>query len=275
MAIKYLGGKTKYAKTILEVILPGNTHRDYWEPFVGSAAFLVHVPTTLTRSANDKNPFLVAMHEAVRDGWTPPTEITEEQYKHIKQHPSQYPMGLVGFVSIGCSFGAKMWGGYARGKNAKGVARNYAAESVREVAATVDGLKGVTLYNLDYQELPIPDGALVYCDPPYAGTTDYGDYKASVGDFWRWCDSLIKRNCQVFVSGYRSNKPSAWDVAWSTEVITSVDNSNGKTAKWKKTRVECLFKPKQMHVDHLKAGTMCKCSYDAADWAREAASAKS
>lgn len=267
MPIPYVGGKTKYAKEILAVILPGNEHREYWEPFVGSAAMLVHVPTSMRRFANDKNPYLIAMHEAVRDGWSPPTEITEEQYKHIRQHPSQYPKELTGFVSIGCSFGAKMWGGYARNK--KGT--NYTEQSCRAALNTIGALQRVSFIAGDYQELVIPDGALVYCDPPYAGTTDYGDYTTLAGDFWKWCNGLIKRDCQVFVSGYKHNKPCAWEIVWSTEVKTVLDNSNGQKANWKKVRVECLFKPKQAHIDHLKADTMCKCHYDAADWAREAA----
>jgi DNA adenine methylase len=266
MSIPYVGGKTKYAAEILSVILPGNEHRVYWEPFVGSAALLVHVPTIMSRFANDKNPYLIAMHEAVRGGWIPPATVTEDEYKHIKQHPSQYPKELVGFVSIGCSFGAKMWGGYARDK--KGT--NYAAQSCRAVLNTIGSLQRVSFISTDYQELLIPDGALVYCDPPYAGTTDYGDYTTQAGDFWRWCDKLIARDCQVFVSGYRKNKPFAWEVAWSTEVKTEIDNSNGQRADWKKSRTECLFRPKQMHVDHLKAGTICKCHYEAADWEREA-----
>lgn len=267
MPIPYVGGKTKYAKEILAEILPGNEHREYWEPFVGSASMLIHVPANMRRFANDKNPYLIAMHEAVRGGWTPPTEVTEEQYQDIKRHPSAYSPELIGFVSIGCSFGAKMWGGYARNK--KGT--NYAAQSCKAVLSTFAPLQRVSFVSMDYQEVAIPDGALVYCDPPYAGTTDYGSYTTQVGDFWRWCDKLIKRNCQVFVSGYKSNKPSAWEIVWSTDVKTVLDNSNGHVNSWKKARVECLFKPKQSHIDHLKAGTMCKCSYEAADWARESA----
>lgn len=267
MPIKYVGGKEKYASEILEIILPGNEHRPYFEPFVGSASMLVAVPTTMQRFANDKNPYLVAMHEAVRDGWVPPSEVTEEQYQTIKRNPSGYPKELVAFVSIACSFGAKMWGGYARCNRSH---VNYASEGVRGLMKTVEQLQGVSFTSCDYQDLIIPQGALVYCDPPYQGTTDYGDYKIQSGDFWRWCNKLVTQDCKVFVSGYKGNKVSGWEVVWSSETRTQINNSNGVVSKTRQARIECLFRPLQKHVDHLKAGQMCECWKTAEDLEREA-----
>ncbi|MDD3417562.1 MAG: hypothetical protein PHY47_26820 [Lachnospiraceae bacterium] len=40
-----------------------------------------------------------------------------------------YDKWYVGFVGFLCSFGSKFFGGYARGKNNSGDARNYAMES--------------------------------------------------------------------------------------------------------------------------------------------------
>lgn len=90
MPIKYVGGKEKFAKEILAIILPGNTPRPYYEPFVGSASMLVAVPCTMQRFANDRNPYLVAMHEAARDGWTPPTDVSEDEYNPIRRSPDKY-----------------------------------------------------------------------------------------------------------------------------------------------------------------------------------------
>ena len=36
-------------------------------------------------------------------------------------------------------------------------------------------LQGVEFVHSDYQNLDIPDNSIVYCDPPYAGTTKYED----------------------------------------------------------------------------------------------------
>ena len=52
----------------------------------------------------------------------------------------------------------------------------------------------------DYRDLHIPEGAVVYCDPPYAGTDGYGaafDHRA----FYSWCRAVGKR-FPLFVSEY-------------------------------------------------------------------------
>ena len=52
----------------------------------------------------------------------------------------------------------------------------------------------------DYRDLYLPDGAVVYCDPPYASTTGYGggfDHQA----FYAWCRAVGKRY-PLFVSEY-------------------------------------------------------------------------
>lgn len=238
MAINYLGGKTKFAKDILSVILPGNEHRVYYEPFVGSAAFLVHVPGTMKRFANDKNPYMIAMHKAVRDGWIPPDSITEEEYEAIKKSPDKYPPELVGFVSVGCSFGATVWGSYAR--NAKGT--NYAAQAYRAVLDTKEALEGVEFSVGSFHELIIPDGSIVYCDPPYGNTTGYGPYTINVGvNFKDWCNGLVARDCQVFISGYPHNKMVGWDIVWERELNVQFASQRTSGSSWKNKRTECLF----------------------------------
>lgn len=56
------------------------------------------------------------------------------------------------------------------------------------------------VYQKDYRDLYIPDDAVVYCDPPYASTADYGgtfDRRA----FYAWCRAVRKLH-PVFVSEY-------------------------------------------------------------------------
>jgi DNA adenine methylase len=156
----------------------------------------------------------------------------------MKRSPGKYPPHLIGFVSIGCSFGAKMWGGYARNK--KGT--NYAAQGARACLATKPFLSGVKFTTGSFHEMNIPDGALVYCDPPYAGTLGYGDTNTTnVGvNFWRWCNDLVARDCRVFVSGYKQNKTTDWDIIWSKDVNLSLDNNRGD-ANWRTARTEALF----------------------------------
>jgi DNA adenine methylase len=76
---------------------------------------------------------------------------------------------------------------------------------------------------MPYNELEIPDNSIVYCDPPYEGTTAYRD------DF---------DHCTVFVSEY--NAPPEWECVWQQEQLTHMDN--GK--KYHKRVTEKLFKLK-------------------------------
>lgn len=57
------------------------------------------------------------------------------------------------------------------------------------------------LFGLDYRELVIPDGSVVYCDPPYESCEQriYGKFDYS--SFYEWCVDISKRS-KVFVSEY-------------------------------------------------------------------------
>jgi site-specific DNA-adenine methylase len=57
------------------------------------------------------------------------------------------------------------------------------------------------LFGLDYRELVIPDGSVVYCDPPYESCEQriYGKFDYS--SFYDWCVDISKRS-KVFVSEY-------------------------------------------------------------------------
>lgn len=64
----------------------------------------------------------------------------------------------------------------------------------------LERLERLTVSHRDYRDLYIPDGAVVYCDPPYANTTGYCsrfDHQA----FYAWCREAGKRH-PLFVSEY-------------------------------------------------------------------------
>ena len=53
-------------------------------------------------------------------------------------------------------------------------------------------------YNEDYSKVPIPDGSIVYCDPPYKGTRPYlCDFDSD--SFYHWA---LTRDYPVFISEY-------------------------------------------------------------------------
>jgi hypothetical protein len=62
----------------------------------------------------------------------------------------------------------------------------------------LERLERLTTSSLSYEQVPIPDGAIVYCDPPYKGTAGYTrsfDHEA----FWDWVRRSPHR---IFVSEY-------------------------------------------------------------------------
>ena len=72
-----------------------------------------------------------------------------------------------------------------------------------ETLALNDGIERLEVTRLDYRDVPIPKGATVYCDPPYAAT-DQGAYDGGIFNskvFWAWVRSC---NFPVFVSEYEA-----------------------------------------------------------------------
>lgn len=98
-------------------------------------------------------------------GWDPPTDVSKETWQAAKSLPDTDPMKA--FCGFGCSFGGKWFGGYM--KHAPGKSeRIYTTRGLKR-----DCMEGA--FDLvDFLAVePQPTAALLYLDPPYAGTTGY------------------------------------------------------------------------------------------------------
>ena len=105
--MKYMGSKWRIAKHILPIILEGRKDGQYYvEPFCGGCNMIDKVPGN--RIANDGNPYLIAMWEALSRGRDPPKIISREHYCEVrtsyKQNSDKYPMHYVGWVGFMGSF---------------------------------------------------------------------------------------------------------------------------------------------------------------------------
>lgn len=235
--MKYVGSKKRIAKDILPIILKDRkVNQAYIEPFVGGANIIDKVDGK--RIGLDENYFLIEMFKALQKGWVPPDNITEDEYKDIKQRKDiKYSPELVGFVGIGCSYSGKWFGGYARGNQNNGSPRNYCLESKKNLLNQKDSLISVEfIWSSFTQSHPLfPANSIIYCDPPYEGTTKYKDgidHKV----FWQWIRNLSQTHT-VFVSEY--NAPSDFECVWSKEVFNTLDKNTGA-----KKGIEKLFKLK-------------------------------
>lgn len=228
--MKYLGSKSRIAKQILPIILDGRISDQYYvEPFCGGCNMIDKVLGN--RIANDSNPYLVAMWEALSWGWDPPKIIDREHYRDVracyKSNSDEYPEHYMGWVGFMGSFNGKFFGGYAGHSvtDAAGGVRDYISEAVRNILAQVPLLDGVHFTNCSYADMRIPPNSIIYCDPPYEGVTKY-DYSISHNDFWEWCREKVAEGHEVFVSEY--NAPDDFICVWEREVKTCVNPGNSK-----------------------------------------------
>lgn len=233
--MKYLGSKARIANEILPIIL--DKRRDdqwYVEPFAGGMNTISLVPGR--RIANDINKYLIAMWQQLINGWEPPV-ITREEYNQIRSNKQAYPPHLVGWVGFSCSYSGKWFAGFAgptRTKN--GNIRDYQLEARKNIAKQIPLLQGITLHNVSYSELQIPDKSIIYCDPPYFNTTQYLD-KFDHDLFWQWIRVMSNNGHTLFVSEYQA--PSDFVCVWEKQVSStlSVNGRYGNT----KLSVEKLF----------------------------------
>jgi len=198
--VKYLGGKYRVAKDISEYINSIMVNgQSYWEPFVGAAWILSRVRAH-ERFASDINPYLISMWNALLEGWTPPTIVTEEEYNAIKDDKDNYPPELVAFVGFALSWGGKWFGGYARDN----IGFNYALGGYRSLMKILDSLIGTQFFVADFMTTDPPrENMLIYCDPPYVNTTKY-DYCPTFDhdSFWERVRYLDADGHTVIVSEY-------------------------------------------------------------------------
>ena len=209
--MRYHGGKARVARHLAPFIQEAllKTRGRLLEPFVGGFNIVPALGHYARRVVcSDRNPGLISLYRAVRGGWFPPA-IDRELYYRLKAW-GNWMNPATSFAAYGCSYAGKEWGGFAAGEE-----RNYAAEARRALARKVSHMYKVTFLCRDYRDLA-PRGNLwtIYCDPPYAGTTDYGIVFDSPR-FHRWCEARAAEGHTVLVSELEA--PRHWNVLWEAE----------------------------------------------------------
>lgn len=226
----YMGSKNRIAKELIPIITKDlKPNQWYVEPFVGGANMIDKIEHPYKLGA-DNNKYLIALLEAVQNGQELPEHITKDEYIAVKTNKDNYPDWYVGFVGFICSFRAKFFGGYSGYYTTKtGIQRNYIKERINNILK--QNLDGIKLVCSSYDALDIPANSVIYCDPPYNGTTKYKDSFDSDA-FWQWCRDKAKEGHTVYVSEY--NAPEDFKCIWEKQI-----NSNlGGTSK---TATEKLF----------------------------------
>ena len=218
MNLRYQGGKSRIAKELSEFLTPPERGSAFVSLFCGACTVESRIAGFETMILNDKHPYLIALLRAVQAGYEPPGVVTEEEYQFIRAHKDLFP-ALAGFAGFACSFGGKWFGGYAR--DAAGC--NYADVGRKSLLKTMANLENARFTNLDYRDVPIPSGSVIYADPPYADTTGYSRETFDSSAFWDYARSLAKNGHRVFVSEQKA--PEGWVSVWESPLKRQLDRN--------------------------------------------------
>ena len=227
--MQYVGGKYRIRKGLAAYLETVRNGRTFVEPFCGACNIIAEM--TGRRIASDLCEDVIALWKSAVEGWEPPISISEEEYKAARLLPASAYRGFVGF---GCSFGGKFFGGYARNQRGDDFVRNARNSILRKAK----NLNGVSFACCSYDSL-LPENSLVYCDPPYANTTQgYSSTKFDSARFWQIMQEWAVRGNTVLVSEYAG--PSFAEEVWRKETKIEMRSTNGR-----EVRIEKLFLVRQ------------------------------
>lgn len=234
--IQYFGGKQRISKQLSEYL---NYKLKDGQPFVdlfcGSCNVISKIDDNRLRIANDKHRYLIEMWKELQNGYNLPDEISEEEYKYIKENKDE-DVALTGFVGFGCSFAGKWFGGYARNKKKD----NYCLRSKKSTLDKLDKIKNCIFCNEDYKDVNIPIGAMVYCDIPYLNTTQYCSNevgKFNHDEFYQWVRDNSNKY-EIYISEYEPNTPNDFNIVWRMNSRKAIRDKNNDAIE----TVEVLIK---------------------------------
>ena len=256
----YHGGKQRIGKQLAEVIVneslkigkdKGLTIKGYCEPFCGMLGVYQHIPDfyekessgggeglgKLKYKAGDNSKSVIMMWNAVKNGWEPPTDVTEEKYNKLKDGPDSPEKAFVGHQY---SFGSMFFKGYApkydSTKNASSAIKRI--KRISQKLSPSSG-KNVVFKHGSYAQYSNLKGYIIYCDPPYGNREQW--YTGCKGksfdsvEFFKWCRIMSEHNI-VFVTEYEA--PSDFEKIWSKTIKVTGRGISQKYGKGSHTKRE-------------------------------------
>lgn len=173
---------------------------------------------------NDKQEYLIAMLKSLQNGYELPDTVTEADWLYIRDHKDE-DKALAGFVGHACSFGGRWFEGYARSKATK---RNFARESKDTMLKKMQTLMDTKFICGDYRDVVIPEGAVVYADPPYANTKEYNGETFDSVQLWDYMRELSKDHI-VFISEQQA--PDDFICIWERMCTRTLDRNKNNQPK--------------------------------------------
>ena len=220
-----MGSKNRIAKEIIEVILKDNLQAEYfYDVCCGGANLIDKVPNNYKRIAIDKNKYLIALLNKIKNNPKDLPLINKEEYYKIKNNKENYEDWLVGWCGIGHSYNGVWFGSYAGiTKTKSGKIRDYRAEAVRNAIKQSKLIQDVDFICSSYENFKYNKNSVIFIDPPYNKTSKYkavNDFNHN--KFWNWVRDMSNSGYNVYVTEYSA--PKDFECIWSKEL----DNSFNK-----------------------------------------------
>lgn len=232
IVIKYMGSKNRIAKHIVPILqefIDKYKIKIYCEPFVGGANIIDKIKCK-RKIGIDLEENLIELFKNRNKIDRLPDFITKKHYSEVRDcynnnldtYPKWY-MGAIGFLA---SYNGRGFdGGYAGKVITKtNAVRDYYDEAKRNFEAQIPYLSDIDWLYGDYKMISnYAKKCLIYCDPPYLNTKQYGISKNfNHNEFWQWVRYMNKNNI-VIISECQA--PEDMICIWEQEVLRSIDNT--------------------------------------------------
>lgn len=208
---RYLGGKTRIARRLVESMKPElSQSRRFVDAMCGMLSVTVEVEGLApVRLANDACRPLITLLERWREGWRPPTEIDERIYNEHRDGVRDPLDPMTAFLAFGCSYSGAWWNGWARPTRPRPKVPHgevFADAARRSLDRKLARCRDVEFSCKDFSALDVDRGDLVYFDPEYRGTRrfDYYTEPFPYDAFVSHASALAQAGIVVFVSEYES-----------------------------------------------------------------------
>jgi DNA adenine methylase len=238
--MQYMGGKALLAKYICSILEAERAGPDqlFIDAFTGGANIIAGMSGP--RLGLDINPHMIQLWQEVAAGtFQPPARVTEGEYRIAKQWAAlgAEPSSYLGFVGTGCAYAGCWFYSYSARHYRSGTLKNDSyQQSANWTTRYQKSLAGARFKCMDALAELHPQAALVYCDPPYADTTNYsGTPPFDSSLFWQRAREWSAKNT-VLISEYKA--PPDFRVLYTFPKSLGLRNRADK----REVRLERLFK---------------------------------
>lgn len=184
----YQGSKSRLAKYIVPIINSYTKNKIFIDACCGGCNIIANPKYKIEakeKIAYDNNKYLIALLNKFKNDKPEFIDISEEEYKRVKENKDSYDDWYVGYVGFLASFGAGFFNGYARDNTRNRTLGAYNGLCKQDFTDIT--IKQQNLFDLSVKN------AVIYIDPPYRNTKKYKvefDYQR----FWNKARELSKNN---------------------------------------------------------------------------------